>query len=43
LLIDKKRKEPMLTPHFAGLVKRVTELHDTGIRACHYTKEFTLR
>jgi hypothetical protein len=43
LLIDKKRKELKLTPRLAALVKRVTELHDTGLQACHCTEEFTLQ
>jgi hypothetical protein len=32
LWIDKKQKEP----------KRVTELRDNGLWACHYAEEFTL-
>jgi hypothetical protein len=42
-LIEKKRKEPKLTPRLAALVKRVTELRDAGFQACHYAEEFTLR
>jgi hypothetical protein len=30
-LIDKKQKEPKLTPRLAALVKRVTELRDAGL------------
>jgi hypothetical protein len=41
-LIDNKRGEPKMTPRLAALVKRVAELHDAGLRACHYTEEFTL-
>jgi hypothetical protein len=40
--IDDKRGELEMTPRLAALVKRVAELHDTGLRACHCTKEFTL-
>jgi hypothetical protein len=42
-LIEKKRKEPKLTPRLAALVKRVTELRDAGFQAFHYAEEFTLR
>jgi hypothetical protein len=42
-LIDKKRKDLKLAPRLAALVKRVIELHDVGLRACHYIEEFTLR
>jgi hypothetical protein len=31
-----------MTPRLAALVKRVAELHDTGLRTCHCVKEFTL-
>jgi hypothetical protein len=41
-LIDDKQGEPEATPHLAMLVKRVAELYDTGLRACHYAEEFTL-
>jgi hypothetical protein len=42
-LVDKKRGEPKMTPRLAALVKRVAELHVTGLRACHYVGEFTLQ
>jgi hypothetical protein len=42
-LLDDKRGELEVTPRLAALVKRVTELHDAGLRACHYTEEFTLQ
>jgi hypothetical protein len=32
-----------MTPCLAALVKRVAELRDTGLRACHYAEEFTLQ
>jgi hypothetical protein len=32
-----------MTPRLAALVKQVAELHDAGLRACHYAEEFTLR
>jgi hypothetical protein len=41
-LIDNKRGESELTPRLTTLVKRVVELHDVGIWACHYAEEFTL-
>jgi hypothetical protein len=43
LLIDKKWGEPLMTPRLAALVKRETELHDVGLRACHCAKEFNRR
>jgi hypothetical protein len=42
-LIDDKRGEPKMALCLAALVKRVTELCDSGLRACHCAKEFTLR
>jgi hypothetical protein len=41
--IDKKRKEPKMTPRLIALVKQVAELHDVGLRVCHYAKEFNHR
>jgi hypothetical protein len=32
-----------MTPRLATLVKRVAELHDGSLQACHCTEEFTLR
>jgi hypothetical protein len=43
LLIKDKRGEPSMTPCLATLVKRVAELHEAGLKACHYAEEFTLR
>jgi hypothetical protein len=40
--MDDKRREPKMTPLLQVLVKRVTELHQTCLRACHYAKGFTL-
>jgi hypothetical protein len=31
-----------MTPRLAALVKRVVELHEARLKACHYAKEFTL-
>jgi hypothetical protein len=31
-----------MTPCLAALVKRVVVLHDIGLRACHWVKEFTI-
>jgi hypothetical protein len=42
LLIDNKRGEPEMTPRLAALVKRVAELCDAGLEACHCAEEFTL-
>jgi hypothetical protein len=42
-LIDNKRREPKMTLRQGALVKRVAELCDAGLRACHYAEEFTLR
>jgi hypothetical protein len=42
-LIKNKRGEPKMTPCLAALVKRVAELHDVGLRACHWIEEFTLQ
>jgi hypothetical protein len=40
-LIDDKRKESKMTPHLTALVKRVAELYDIDLQACHCAKEFT--
>jgi hypothetical protein len=32
-----------MTSRLVALVKRVTELYQAGLRACHYAKEFTPR
>jgi hypothetical protein len=42
-LIDDKRGELKMTPRLASLVKRVAELCNFGLQACHYAKEFTLQ
>jgi hypothetical protein len=42
LIVD-KRGEPKMTPCLTALVKRVAELYNTGLRACHCTEEFTHR
>jgi hypothetical protein len=39
---DKWGELPM-TPRLAALVKRVAELCEVGLKACHCAKEFTLR
>jgi hypothetical protein len=41
LLIDDKRGEPKMTPRLTTLVKRVAELHNISLRACHCDEEFT--
>jgi hypothetical protein len=30
-----------MTSRLTTLTKRVAELHDTGLRECHYVKDFT--
>jgi hypothetical protein len=40
-LIDDQWGELKMTPHLTALVKRVAELHDTGLRASHCTEKFT--
>jgi hypothetical protein len=32
-----------MTPRLVALVKRVAELKDAGLQACHCAEEFTLR
>jgi hypothetical protein len=32
-----------MTPRLAAFVRRVAELRDFGLWACHYAEEFTLR
>jgi hypothetical protein len=41
-LIHNKRGEPEMTARLTALVKRVTKLHDIGLRACHCAEEFIL-
>jgi hypothetical protein len=41
-LIDDKRGELEGTPRLAALAKRVTELRDVYLQACHHIEEFTL-
>jgi hypothetical protein len=40
-LIKDKQGEPPMTPRLATLVKRVVELHEAELKACHYAEEFT--
>jgi hypothetical protein len=40
--IDDKWEEPKIVPHLTTLVKRVTELRQVGLQACHYAEKFTL-
>jgi hypothetical protein len=40
--IKDKRGEPTMTPRLVALVKRVAELRETGLKACHCAEEFTL-
>jgi hypothetical protein len=41
--IKDQRKEPPMTDRLAALVRRVAELRQAGLEACHYAKEFYLR
>jgi hypothetical protein len=38
--IKDQRKEPPMTDRLAALVKRVTELRQARLEACHYAKNF---
>jgi hypothetical protein len=40
--IKDKWGEPAMMPRLAALIKRVAELHEAGLKACHYAEEFTL-
>jgi hypothetical protein len=40
--VKDKWGEPPMTLCLAALVKRVAELREAGLKACHYIKEFTL-
>jgi hypothetical protein len=42
-LIKDKRGEPPMTPRLAALVKRVVELHEAELKACHCAEKFTLQ
>jgi hypothetical protein len=41
--IKNKRSESPMTNRFAALTKRVAELHQAGLEACHCIKEFYLQ
>jgi hypothetical protein len=41
--IKDRRKEPLMTDSLAALVRRIAELCQAGLEACHCTKEFYLR
>jgi hypothetical protein len=42
-VIKNKRMEPLMTECLAALIKRVAELRQAGLEACHCIKEFYLR
>jgi hypothetical protein len=42
-LNDDKWKDPELTLPLKALVKRVTELHEAGLKVCHCADGFTLQ
>jgi hypothetical protein len=41
--IKDQPKEPPMTDRLAALVRRVTELRQAGLKACHCAEEFYLR
>jgi hypothetical protein len=41
--IKNKRMKPPMTDRLAALIKRVAELRQAGLEACHYVEEFYLR
>jgi hypothetical protein len=41
--IKDQRKEPSMTDRLATLVRRVAELRQAGLEACHCVEEFYLR
>jgi hypothetical protein len=41
--IKDQRKEPPMTDRLAALVRRVAELRQAGLEACHCIEEFFLR
>jgi hypothetical protein len=41
--IKNKRMKPPMTDRLAALIKRVAELRQVGLEACHYVDEFYLR
>jgi hypothetical protein len=41
--IKNKRMEPSITDRLATLTKRVAELRQAGLEACHCVKEFYVR
>jgi hypothetical protein len=43
LAIKNKRSKPQMTNRLATLTKRVAELRQAGLKACHYVEEFYLR
>jgi hypothetical protein len=40
--IKDQRKEPSMTDRLAALVRRVAELRQAGLEACHCVEEFYL-
>jgi hypothetical protein len=40
--VKEKRGVPPMTPRLAALVKRVAELREARLKACHCAEEFTL-
>jgi hypothetical protein len=41
-VLNNQQKEPPMTARLSALFKRVAELHQAGLEACHYVEEFHL-
>jgi hypothetical protein len=41
-IIKDKWNDPSMNDRLTALVKRVAELHEVGLKACHCVKEFHL-
>jgi hypothetical protein len=42
-IIKDKRNKLSMNSRLSALVKRVAELREAGLKACHYVEEFYLR
>jgi hypothetical protein len=42
-IIKDKQNEPQMNDRLTALVKRVAELCEAGLKACHYVEEFHLQ
>jgi hypothetical protein len=41
-IIKDKQNEPLMNDRLTALVKHVAELHEAGLKACHYVEEIHL-